>query len=691
MLRLGCVLKLLLICSVINAQPNDTLRQQTLEEIVVKSQSANRNINDNPIGSEKIDIETITRLPSLFGERDIIKGLQLLPGVKSEADGLGGYQVRGGTSSQNHILLDGAAVYNMGHLFGLFSTFNDDAIGNAELYKGLMPAQFSGGSSSVLTINTRGGDPQKHHLSTSIGLLSAKLSINGPLGSNGSNYLSAARTSYLNLFIKGINKYRNNSLGFYDVNSRLNFRISPSDLLSLTIFRGYDNIDVEKMMNMSWSNTSASLGWLHTNGTKMYMQTQLVASNYETKQGMNIYSYDLSMEGYNRQITLRHQYILTPNNIHKINVGGESTLMGVQSASWRVVAHREREKRDGWIASLWASDDMNLLNNHLNLSAGLRCDWLSALGGHPYYEFNDQGEITDTIQTTRGKVIKSYLCVQPRLSLLWRFSQKMAFKVGYSRIAQAVQPIRNSSMTMPIDRLAMISNYVKPMTSDQIAVGLSMMGTDEVYDITADAYWKKLNNIYDFREGKTFNSEIELEQLIVGGRARAYGLELSAHKNKGKHTGWIAYTLSWVENQIDGIMNGQWYTAPNDKRHDLSVVLISQLSRNWTLSSCWRYTTGQAMTAPSGKYEIDGETYYYFGDRNKNRAPDYHRLDISISHDSTKGKASRIWTFGLYNVYNRYNPFFVSFQEDNNTPSNTKTTVTSLFGIVPTISFTYKY
>ena len=670
---------------------SDTLQvRDTLQEVVITSQSAANRVNDVQVGVEKIDVRTMSLLPAMFGERDIIKGLQLLPGVKTEGDGLGGYQVRGGTSAQNHVLLDGAAVYNVGHLMGLFSSFNDDAIGGADLYKGLMPSRFGGGSSSVLNMSTRAGDVDANHLSLSVGILSAKVETDGPMG-KGNSYLVAGRTSYFNAFIKASNKYKNNSLGFYDINTRLHFRLSPNDQLYFSLFRSHDNIDVEKMIYISWNNTTGSLGWLHTYGSSLHSLTQLVANNYDTDQGMDVFSYNVNMKGFNRQLTLRHQLTWTPSPTHSLNAGGESTIIGLESAAWRVVKNHEREKRDGWFSALWASDDMAFFDRHLQLSAGVRMEWFSALGGKPFYQLDKRGNIIDTWYPKKGEIVKTYPVLQPRLSLAWKIGQLAALKVGYSRLAQAVQPIRNSSMTTPIDRFAIVSNNIKPQIADQVSAGVSLMTKDGGWDFSADTYWKKIKNVYDYCDGKTFNSEIEIERLIVGGKGRAYGMELAAHKNTGRWTGWMAYTLSWVENQIDGIMGGKWYTASNDRRHDLVVVVMGQLNPSWTLSATWRYTTGQAMTAPAGKYEINGDTYYYFGNRNESRAPAFHRLDLSASHTKTKGRKSYIWNFGLFNAYNRYNPFFVNFKEDDSRPTGTKAVVTTLFGIVPTVSFAIKY
>ena len=680
--------------------PQDSLRwgsvhrQDTLTEVVVTSRGNGRRVIDQQIGVEKVDVATMSRLPAMFGERDIIKSLQLLPGVKQEGDGLGGYQVRGGTSAQNHILLDGASVYNIGHLMGLFSSFNDDAMGNVELFKGLMAARYSGGSSSLLNIVTRSGAVDDHHLTTSVGLLSAKAEADGPLGSGGSSYLVAGRVSYLDFFIKGTPKYSKNTLRFYDANARLNFRLGDADQLSLALFHSSDRIDVEKMLATQWTNTSGSLSWLYTRGSHSYALTQLVGSNYTSKQGMEMYSFSVNMKGYDRQVTLRHQQTWEPMAAHALNAGAETTLMGLQSAEWRIQATHEREKRDIWVAALWLQDDMSLWQRRLQLSAGLRCEWISPLGGKPYYELDDQGRIVDTFHPRRWSLVKTYACLQPRLSLTWRLTSQVSVKAGYSRLVQSVQPVRNSSMTLPLDRLAFTSNNVKPQVADQVAAGLTVATADGGWDWTADGYWKRLKNVYDFREGKVFTSDIEIERLITGGRGRAYGMELAMHRNKGALTGWVAYTLSWVQNQIDGIMGGRWYTAPNDRRHDLTLVMMAELGKGWTLASTWRYTTGQAMTAPTGKYELNGETHYYFGPRNESRAPAYHRLDLSAAYSTRKGKATRTWTFGLFNAYNRYNPFFVSFKEQGGTDvrsSDTKAVVTSIFGIVPTVSFTYEY
>ncbi len=673
------------------AQNDIIQRQDTLDEVVVVSQSARQRIDEVQIGVEKISVTTLAKVPALFGEKDIIKSIQLLPGVKSESEASGGYQVRGGTSSQNLILLDGATIYNAGHLMGLFSTFNDDALGNASLYKGLQPAAFGGATSSVFDIDTRVGDNQQRHFSGTIGLLSAKIMAEGPIKKGQSSYLVTARRSYLDLFLKTTNKYRNNTLNFYDLNLRFNFRLSPKDILALSLFRGRDNMGVEEVMDMKWDNTTATLSWAHDFNDKLRANTQGVFSNFHNETGVEFLRQAYDMTGYIRHFTLRHRLVWTPTQRHTIDYGVESTYLQVQSAEWDVNALHQRERRYAWMNGFWASDNVDIVPGRWLLSMGLRLDLFSVLGGSPYYQLDDQGDIIQTTHPKSGSVVKTYVALEPRFSMKWTINQQNTVKIGYSRTSQHIHAIRNSSMSMPFDRFTMSSNILKPQLADQVAVGWMGMTERGDYDFSAEAYFKSIRNVYDYRDGKSFSSEIEIERLLLGGKGRAYGLELCAHKNTGRLTGWASYTLSWSENKIEGINGGEWYTASNDRRHDIAIVALYQLSSQWELSATWRYNTGQALTAPSAKYEIDGTTWYYFAERNGYRAPAYHRLDIGATYTKELSRATRIWTFGLYNAYGRYNPFTIHFEDDDKKTSGSKAVLTALFGIVPSVSFTLKF
>ena len=686
---MGLLVGILLFPTVSRAQKDDIAHEETLREVTISSRSASKRVDEVQVGVEKVEIATLAKVPSLFGEKDILKGIQLLPGVKSESEGSGGYQVRGGTAAQNLILLDGATVYNAGHLMGLFSSFNDDALMNGSLYKGMVPAQLGGGSSSVFDISTRSGDVNNYHFGASVGLLSAKVMAEGPIQKDKSSFLVAGRRSYLDLFLGLSDEYKNNTLHFYDTNVRLNFHLSPKDMLALSFFHGRDNMAIEDMMMMEWSNTAATANWLHTFSDTRYVNTKLAYSIYQCDMGMDMLSSYYKMKGYIRHATLRHQQVWAPGQ-HRFNYGLEGTFLQLQSAEWDIVELHERERRNALMGAAWIGDEWRV-GKQLELSAGVRLHLFSVLGGSPYYQIDKDGNITETLNTASGHIVKTYTNVEPRLSAKLKLSQLHSLKLGYSRTSQDIHAISNSSMSMPFDRYTMTSNIVAPEQADQIALGWAGITKNGEYDFSAEAYYKNIRNVYDYRDGKLFYSEIEIERLILGGKGRAYGLELCAHKNKGLLTGWVSYTLSWSDNKIEGINGGKWYTASNDRRHDLSVVGMYKLSNTWEVAATWHYNTGQALTAPSGKYDMSGSTFYYYHERNGYRAPACHRLDISATYTKKHGRATHIWSFGIYNAYNHYNPYVIQFLNDDDKPSGTKVEQTSLFGIIPSVSFTIKY
>lgn len=687
--RLAIILLCLSTCTDIIAQDN-VVREDTLEELTVMSRSAQRRLEEVQVGVEKIDIGTMAKVPSIFGERDIIKNLQLLPGVKSESEASSGYLVRGGTSAQNLILLDGATIYNAGHLMGLFSTFYDGALNNASLYKGMVPAVFGGGTSSVFDISTRVGDMRQYHFGGSIGLLSASVTAEGPIKTDRSSFLFTARRSYLDLFLKTTKDYKNNTLNFYDTNLQFSFRLSHRDRLSLTFFRGRDDMGVEDLMDMNWGNTTANAGWLHTFNDSHHAHTQLTFSHFGSDVGIDMLDIYYTMKGFIKHLTLHHDQRWMPTQRMTIKYGFESTYLQLQSAEWDINLLHQREKRDAWSNALWLHQEWKIANN-LELSSGIRLHLHSVLGGAPYYHLDGDGNITQTDHPSSGHIIKTYTHLEPRFSANWKITPQQSIKIGYSRLTQDIHAIRGSSMSMPFDRYTMSSNLLKPEVADQVAAGWTGITPGGGYDFSAEAYFKTIHNVYDYRDGKSFYSEIEIERLLLGGRGRAYGLELCAHKNKGKLTGWASYTLSWSENKIAGINNGEWYTASNDRRHDFCIIGMLEGRRGWEFSAMWRYNTGQALTAPSSKYDVNDRTYYYYAERNGYRAPASHRLDLSATHTKRLRHATRIWSFGIYNAYNRYNPFVIRFINDEDKPSGTTTKLTAMFGIVPSISYTLKY
>lgn len=671
------------------AMEEDTIRTQNLDEVVVTSNGANQRVQSVQAGAEQLQLKELTAAPSLFGENDIMRSLQLLPGIKAESDASSSFQVRGGTAAQNLVLYDNAPIYNVGHLAGLFSTFNDDALGSATLYKGLLPAQYGGASSAVLDITGRTGDKLSLQGGASIGLLSAKALLEGPIVKNKASFLITARRSYLDTFMKLVKKYRNNTLFFYDVNAKADWNIGKRDQLFLTFFTGYDRIALEDMIDIRWHNLAASLKWLHhINSAGSYAQTTLLHSDYRTDNGIDMFGSSIWFDAHIRQESLRHDLHLELGR-HQIDAGLQSSLMNVKSAEWKIVNNHEKEQRRAWENALWLNGIFSLTKN-LTASAGLRLSAFSPLGGSLYYDIEDNGEIGWYYSYGSNQIVKTHINIEPRASLNYKLSDDTSLKLAYARTSQNIHALRNQNTSTPFDRYTISSNIVKPEIADQVSIGVFMMTPSQDYDFSLEAYYRKVDNVLDYRDGKSFSSEIEIERLILPGEGKGYGVEMSARKNTGRLTGWLAYTLSWSKTRIDGVNGGRWYDANNDRRHDISIAAIYRLNKRWTLNAAWLFNTGQAFTAPSGKYQIEDNWVYYYAERNGYRAPDYHRLDISAVWKKRYRKTTHQWAFSIYNLYNHYNPYLINF-EDSENGARTRAKQYSLFGIVPSATFSIDF
>ena len=689
-MRIFCLLWLTICPALMAAQDSVKVREQQLDEVVVNAKTAQRRISSVQIGAEQIQVKELAGTPSLFGEADIMRSVQLLPGVKAESDAASSFQVRGGTGTQNTILYDGAPVYNVGHLAGLFTAFNDDVLATATLYKGLIPAQFGGASAAVLDITSRTGDRSGWHGSTGIGLLSAKASAEGPLVKDRLSVLLSARRSYADLFLKQIDDFKGNSLYFYDVNAKIDYRLNDRNQFFLSFFASHDKTAIEDMVDLRWSNLTASATWLHHFRGASSSQSTLLYSGYTTDNGVDLLGMNLWFAGHIRQGGLRQNFRIVTGR-HELNAGAQSMLMSVKSAEWQIVNKHEKEERKGWENCVWLNWQFDV-SPRLALSAGLRLNLFSVLGGPYYYDINEQGNITWLYKTRNNRIIKNHLTIEPRLSMVWQPTELLSIKAGYSRTSQNIHALRNQSTSTSFDRYTMSSNLVKPQRADQVSVGLFAMTRRQDYDFSLEGYYRHVDNVPDYRDGVSFSSEIEIERLLLAGEGRGYGVELAARKNTGRLTGWLSYTLAWSETRIDGINGNRWYVANNDRRHDVNIVAMLRLSSSWTLNAVWVYNSGQAFTAPSAKYEIIDNYIYYYAERNGYRAPDYHRLDVSAtwSKKLSKKKLTREWVFGIYNLYNRYNPYLIRF-EDGQNGARTRAMQYSLFGIVPSVALNLKW
>ena len=669
-------------------ETEDSIRTEQLEEVVVTSKSARQRIDNVQTGAELIEIDQLTAAPQLFGENDIMRSIQLLPGVKSESDASSSFQVRGGTSAQNQVLFDLVPIHNVGHVGGMFSAFNDDALAGATLYKGLLPAQYGGASSAVLDVSGRTGDKQSFHGGVNIGILAAKATLEGPIAKNKASFLVTARRTYMDLFLKLVPDFKNNTLYFYDVNAKLDWTIGRRDQLFLTFFTGYDRTAVDKMVDIRWSNLVGSLKWLHHFNGGSNSQTTLYYSGYQNDNGVDFVGMNLWYKGHIRQGSLRQDFNINIGD-QKLKIGFQSTLMNVKSAEWQVVKKYGKEERRAWENAFWLNGEFKF-SETFSLSAGVRLNLFSPLGGSLYYDIEPDGSIGWYYNYKRNQIVTTHKVLEPRASVNIKTSDLTSIKLGYARTSQNIHALRNQSTSTPFDRYAISSNLFKPEIADQVSAGFYAMTANQGYDFSLEGYYRKTENVLDYRDGKSFSSEIELERLILAGEGKSYGVEFCARKNLGRLTGWIAYTLAWSKTRIDGINNGNWYDANNDRRHDVNIVAAYQLSKRWTLNAAWVFNSGQAFTAPSSKYQIIDNWIYYYAERNGYRAPDYHRLDMSFSWTKKGEKSTRQWVFGIYNLYNRYNPFLINF-EDSDNGARTRAVQYSLFGIVPSVSFNIKF
>ncbi len=666
----------------------DTIESTVLQEVVIKGNSSAQRVANVLLGVEKLEMPVLEKAPVLFGEVDIIKSITLLPGVRQESEGSGGYMVRGGTASQNLIQLDGATLFNPSHVMGIFSTFNEDALGGATLYKGLMPSYFGGATSSVLDIQLAPGSMERWHASGTIGLLAAKANVNGPIVKDKLSLAASVRRSYADLFLKIVPKYRSTVMHFYDVNTRLRYRPRQNDYLDLSFSVTHDNMGISDIMWMDWGNMAASVKWTARRGDRWRFITTGAWTNYTGNMWMDIMNDNSRLDEYIRTASFNERVSCSISDTHELEAGYRTELFRVKSGEWTVNDTKEKEVRSGWANDVWL-DYRGDITDRFSLEGGVRLNIFSALRGHSFAELVDYYH-PGTVQGSNG-IAKTYLIPEPRLSMKYAVTSGQVLKAGVSRSSQNLHAIRSSANTFPFDRYAITSAGIKPETAWQYSLGYT--GTDDsaMWEWSAEGYYKSLRNVYDYRSGVMMVSDINLENLILGGKGRSYGLELMLRKNTGRLTGWVSYTLSKTQSRIAGINDDRWYDASNDRRHDLNVVAMFDLTPRWSLSASFLFASGQALSVPDAKYQLSGATIYYYSQRNSYRTPSTHRLDISANYRHVGKKFTYEWNIGVYNLYNHYNPYMIYFENCPYRPSGTRAVQYSMYGIVPSVSYTLKF
>ncbi|WP_419495425.1 TonB-dependent receptor [Chryseobacterium bernardetii] len=669
-------------------------KSNTIDEVVVSGVKKDKNLSSAQMGTETLSIKNIEKLPVLFGEKDVMKTIQLLPGIKSNGEGSSGFSVRGGATDQNLILLDEAPVYNASHLLGFFSTFNSDALKDASIIKGNSPAQYGGRLSSVMDVKMKDGNNKNYNINGGIGLISSRLSVEGPLQKEKSSFIVSGRRTYADLFLKSSKDYKDNKLYFYDLNLKANYQINENNRIYLSGYFGRDVLGLGDTFNTDWGNTTATLRWNSIINSKLFSNTSLIYSNYDYKIGLKNNGSEFNLNSKIQDWNLKQDFTWFAGNKHSVRFGLQSIYhtLTPSSASGTIVNSFPRNPRYSWENALYINDDFKATDK-LTINYGARLSLFSILGGDTFNTY-ENGVLTESRYLEKGKFGKTYTNLEPRITANYRINEVSSVKGGYSRNTQNLHLLSNSSSGNPTDQWIGSSYSVKPEIADQISVGYSRNFNNNNYELNAEIYYKSMQNQIDFKNGAQigFSTAADVESELLFGKGRAYGLELIAKKKSGKLTGWISYTLSKTERKINGINNNQWYNARMDKTHDLSVVATYQLNPKWTLSGLFLYSTGNAVTFPIGKYELNGQTIFQYNSRNADRMPAYHRMDLSATYEPESNKRFRgSWTFGIYNLYGRQNAYTITFEDNPNNPGTTRAMQTSLFRWVPNITYNFKF
>lgn len=669
-----------------------------LQEVVVKaSQRKNENVRSPQMGLDKLNMKDLDNVPVLFGEKDVLKTIQMLPGVKSGGEGNTGFFVRGGAADQNLILLDEATVYNSSHLLGFFSTFNADAIKDVSLYKGGMPAQYGGRLSSVLDVKMQDGNNKEFGVQGGIGLIASRIKVEGPIVKDRGSFMISARRTYIDLLLKASkdSSLNSNTLNFYDINAKMNYKFDDKNTIYASGYFGKDNIGIKDLFANDWGNTTATIRLNHVFNDQLFSNTSVIYNKYNYAIELLDADNNARVTSLIRDFNFKEDLQYFSNN-HVIRFGMQAThhriapsditTSGNSSFNPLSVENRYGLELAGYISDEWK------LTDKLNILYGVRVSSFSLLGPGTFNTYDSAGDVTSATTSGSGKFVKTYVYPEPRFSTSYSLSEENSVKASYNRNTQNIHILTNANTGSPTDQYVMSSNNIKPEIADQVALGYFRNAKDNSYEFSAEVYYKWLQNQIDYKDGAELTANANVESELLYGTGRAYGLELYAKKTRGRLTGWISYTLSKTERKIAGINDGNYFNAKQDRTHDLSVVAIYNLNTRWTFSGNYVYSTGNAVTYPAGKYNVGGLTTYYYTERNASRMPYTSRLDLSATLKTTETKKYRAsWSFGLYNALNRKNPYSISFRDSKTNPGQTEAVQTSLFGVIPSVTYNFQF
>lgn len=687
---------------------------ENLEEVIITENIEKLNIKAPQMSVNKLTSATIKEIPVVLGEADIIKAITLLPGVTTAGEGASGFNVRGGAADQNLILLDEAIIYNSSHLFGFFSVFNPDAIKDLKLYKGGIPARYGGRVSSVLDIYQKEGNSKEFHANGGIGIVSSRLLVEGPLKKNKGSFLFGGRSSYAHLFLPLFDN--NNIAYFYDLNTKLSYRINDRNNIYLSGYFGRDVFRIDETFENTYGNSVLNFRWNHLFSDKLFSNLSLIYSDYDYDLKLNFVEFDWvsGIQNFNLKYDLKH-YL---NDKFKLQYGFNSIYYKFNPGDIKPTVETSGINPFKLIDKYAFENAIYLDTEHeisdrLNVSYGLRLSTFHRLGQDELnvYEndkavvFNEDFQIYEkanpigTQTFRRSNVITKFANLEPRASLAYQLNSESSFKASYNRMSQYLHLLSNTNSPTPLDVWAPSGKYIKPQLLDQYAIGYFKNFKMNTYSLEVESFYKTVKNRIDYIDGANLIANNAIEQVILNGIARAYGAELLLRKNEGRFKGWFAYTLSKSEQRTKGrtpqeigINNGNWYRTPFDKTHDISITTSYDLNTKWKFNANFLFQTGQPATFPNGQYEFNGLIIPNYSDRNSDRLPAYHRLDFSATYTPKPNKIKgwqSYWVFGIYNAYNRRNAASITFGQNEINGQNEATRL-SIFGIVPSISYNFK-
>jgi hypothetical protein len=663
-----------------------------LAEVVVESRRKDDNLIKAQMGTETLNMKSISKVPVIFGEKDVLKTIQLLPGVKSAGEGNSGFYVRGGGADQNLILLDEAPVYNASHLLGFFSTFNSDAIKDATLIKGNGPAQYGGRLSSVLDVKMKEGNNKNYTVNGGLGLISSRLSIEGPIQEDKSSFILSGRRTYADVFLKATEKFKDNILYFYDFNAKANYKIDDKNRIYFSGYFGRDELGLGTNFSIDWGNKTGTVRWNRVINNKLFLNTSFIYSDYSYNVGLKNGETNFNVNSNIKDVNLKQDYTYYLNPKNTIRYGFNSILHTITPSvfSGTVKNNVNKVGRNGLENAIYVNNNFKA-SQLLTFDYGLRASAYTIMGGD-IYNIYDGDKITSSVLLQKNEFGKTYLNLEPRFTGNYRLNDLSSVKFAYARNVQHLHLLSNATAASPSDQWIGDSYNIKPELADQTSVGYARNFKNNTYELGVELYYKSMQNQLDYKDGTNINTIADVESALLYGVGRAYGLELIAKKKLGSFSGWVSYTLSKTERKIDGINDGQWYNAKQDRTHDISIVTILELNQKWTVSGVFVYYTGNAVTFPTGKYNLGGQTIFQYASRNANRMPDYHRLDLSVTYENKKKKKNEgSWNFSLYNAYGRENAYRISFDDDPVDKSRTQITQTALFRWVPSITYNFKF